>query len=131
MPLKREQDMSNTIPDRISVASLWTEDVPATVHFYSEVLGLQLCPCQGFHMDPPHFDISGAYLAILKGKMNFAQESETFPVVALAVEDLDSAVERLKAHQVGLLMNIQEDESSRWAFFRDPGDNLIELAFWK
>jgi len=123
--------MSNAIPNQISVASLWTEDMPATVHFYSEVLGLQLCPCQGYHMDPPHFDIGGAYLAILKGKMNFTQDAETFPVIALTVEDLDSAVEKLKAHQVDLLKNIQEDESSRWVFFRDPGNNLIELAYWK
>lgn len=123
--------MSHAVPNQISVASLWTEDVPTTVRFYSEVIGLRLCPCQGFHMDPPHFDVGGAYLAILKGKTNFAQDAETFPVIALAVEDLDSAVERLKAHRVDFLKNMQEDESSRWVFFRDPGDNLIELAYWK
>jgi len=123
--------MSHAVPHQISVASLWTEDVPATVRFYSEVIGLWLCPCQGFHMDPPHFDVGGAYLTILKGKTNFAQDAETFPVIALAVGDLDSAVERLKAHRVDLLKNMQEDESSRWVFFRDPGDNLIELAYWK
>jgi predicted enzyme related to lactoylglutathione lyase len=123
--------MSHAVPNQISVTSLWTEDVPTTVRFYSEVMGLQLCPCQGYHMDPPHFDVGGAYLVILKGKSVLAQKSETFPVIALAVEDLDSAVERLKAHRVDLLKDIQEDESSRWVFFRDPGDNLIELAFWK
>jgi len=82
-------------------------------------------------MDPPHFDVGGAFLVILKGKSVLSQNSETFPVIALAVEDLDSAVERLKVHRVDLLKDMQEDESSRWVFFRDPGGNLIELAFWK
>ena len=123
--------MSHAISNQISVTSLWTEDVPTTVHFYSEVIGLQLCTCQGYHMDPPHFDVGGVYLVILKGKSVLAQNSETFPVIALAVEDLDSAVERLKVHRVDLLKYMQEDESSRWVFFRDPGDNLIEFAFWK
>jgi len=36
--------MPNAIPNQISVASLWTEDVPTTVRFYTEVIGLQLCP---------------------------------------------------------------------------------------
>jgi len=123
--------MSHAVPNQISVTSLWTEDVSATVRFYTEVIGLQLCLCQGYHMDPPHFDVGGAYLVILKGKSVLAQNAETFPVIALAVEDLDSAVERLKAHHVDLLKGMQEDESSRWVFFRDPGSNLIELAYWK
>ena len=123
--------MSNVIPNQISVASLWTEDVQTTVRFYSGVIGLRLCPCQGYHMDPPHFDVGGAYLVILNGKSVLAQNAEAFPAVALAVDDLDSAVERLKTHHVDLLKGMQEDESSRWVFFRDPGDNLIELAYWK
>jgi len=122
--------MSSAVPNQISVASLWTEDVPAAVRFYSEVIGLRLCPCEGYHMDPLHFDVGGAYLAILKGKSVLAQNAETFPVIALAVDDLDSAVERLKAHHVDLLKDA-EDPASRWVFFRDPGDNLIELAYWK
>jgi predicted enzyme related to lactoylglutathione lyase len=123
--------MSRVEPKQISVASLWTEDVPTTVRFYSEVIGLRLCPCQPRHMDPPHFDVSGAYLAILKGKSVLSQNAETFPVIALAFDDLDSAIERLKAHQVALLKDVQEDLDSRWVFFHDPGGNLIELVHWK
>ncbi len=123
--------MSLAIPKQISVASLWTEDVPATVRFYSEAIGLTLCACQARHMDPPHFDVGGAYLAILKGKSVLAQNAETFPLIALAVDDLDSAIERLKAHHVALLKDVDEDLDSRWGFFRDPGGNLIELVHWK
>ena len=123
--------MSHPIPTQIFVASLWTEDVPAAVHFYSEAIGLRLCRCQKFHMDPPHFDVGGSYLAILKGKSVLGEGSETFPVIALAVDDLDSAIERLKAHHVELLKDVEEDPASRWVFFQDPGGNLIELAYWK
>jgi catechol 2,3-dioxygenase-like lactoylglutathione lyase family enzyme len=82
-------------------------------------------------MDPPHFDVAGAYLAILQGKSVLAQNAETFPLIALAVDDLDSAMERLKAHHVDLLRDVDEDPDSRWVFFRDPGGNLIELVHWK
>jgi catechol 2,3-dioxygenase-like lactoylglutathione lyase family enzyme len=123
--------MSHAIPKQISVASLWTEDVPATVRFYSEVIGLRLCSCQTFHMDPPHFDVGGSYLVILNGKSVLTEDSEIFPVVALAVDDLDAAIERLKAHHVELLKDVEEDPASRWVFFRDLGGNLIELAYWK
>ncbi len=123
--------MASAISKQISVVSLWTEDVSATVRFYSEVIGLRLCPCQARHMDPPHFDVAGAYLAILKGKSVLAQNAETFPQIALAVDDLDGAIERLKAHHVDLLKGVDEDPDSRWVFFRDPGGNLIELVHWK
>ena len=118
-------------PKQISVASLWAEDVPAAVRFYGEVIGLKLCTCQGYHMDPPHFEVGGAYLVILKGRTALAQGSQAFPVVALAVDDLDSAVERLTARGVDSPGDIEEDAASRWVFFRDPAGNLIELAYWK
>lgn len=123
--------MSRAVPNQISVASLWVEDVPTTVSFYSEVIGLRVCLCQARHMDPPHFDVGGAYLAILKGKSVLAQNAEAFPRIALAVEDLDSAIENLKAHHVDLVKDVEEDLDSRWVFFRDPGGNLIEIVHWK
>jgi catechol 2,3-dioxygenase-like lactoylglutathione lyase family enzyme len=125
-----EQDMSRAIPKQISVASLWTDDVPTTVRFYGDVIGLRLCLCQTRHMDPPHFDVGGAYLAIVKGKTVLAPNAETFPQIALAVDDLDSAIAGLKTHHVDLLKGVQEDPDSRWVFFRDPGGNLIELVHW-
>ena len=69
-------------------------------------------------------DVTGVYLAILKGRSVPAQNEETFPLIALAVDDLDAAIERLKAHHVDLLRNVEEDPDSRWVFFRDPGGNL-------
>lgn len=123
--------MPHAVPARLSVASLWAAAVVATVRFYGDVLGLRLCLCQGRHMDPPHFDMDGAFLAILEGKLVLAQDARPFPLIALAVNDLDFAVHRLKIHHVDLVKAVAEDLASRWVFFCDLGGNLIELAYWK
>lgn len=115
---------------RLAVVSLWAEDVPATAHFYRDVLGLRLLP---HHGDRPHFDLNGVYLVILEGKPAPPQNPTParFPIVAFAVGDLDSAVERLRAHRVELPWGIEEDAGSRWVMFHDPAGNLIELAYFK
>lgn len=123
--------MSMDIPKQISVVSLWAEDVVAAVHFYQDMIGLKLCACQARHMAQPHFDVGGAYLTILKGKSVLAENSESFPLIALAVADLDSALKRLKEHHIDLIKQVDEDPDARWGFFRDPGGNLIELVQWK
>ncbi len=123
--------MASAIPKQISVVSLWTKDVPATVRFYREAMGLQLCFCQGRHMEQPHFDVGGAYLVILEGKSVLANGAEPFPLIALAVDDLDGFIERLNAHRIKLLKDVDEDRGSRWLFVRDPGGNTIEVVFWK
>jgi len=115
---------------RLAVISLWAEDVPATAHFYRDVIGLRLMPHHGVR---PHFDLGGIYLAILKGRPVPAQDPTPirFPIVAFAVDDLDAAVDQLRAHNVELPWGIEEDTDSRWVMFRDPAGNLIELAHFK
>ena len=111
---------------RLAVVSLWAEDVPTTAHFYRDVIGLRLLP---HHGDRPHFDLGGTYLTILKGTPNPAPTR--FPIVAFAVDDLDAAIERLRAHRVELRWGIEEDADSRWVMLHDPAGNLIELAHFK
>jgi catechol 2,3-dioxygenase-like lactoylglutathione lyase family enzyme len=112
---------------RLAVVSIWAQDVPATAHFYRDVLGLHLLPHHGVQ---PHFDLGGAYLTIVKGRPRPAEDSnpERFPLVAFAVDDLDTAVERLRAHHVELPWGIERDEHSHWVMFHDPAGNLIELV---
>ena len=112
---------------RLAVVSLWAEDVPTTAHFYRDVLGLHLLP---HHGGRPHFDLGGIYLTILRGKPSPARETDPqrFPVIALAVDDLDAALAPLHAHRVDLPWGIERDEHSRWAMFHDPAGNLIELV---
>ncbi len=118
------------MPPHLAVVSLWAEDVAATAHFYQEVIGLQLLT-----HDPhrPHFDLGGVYLVILKGRPQPPLDPlpARFPIIALAVADLDAAVAHLRAHQVALPWGIEEDAESRWVMFYDPAGNLIELAKFK
>ncbi len=123
--------MSVAIPKRIAVVSLWAEDVPATAHFYRDVLGLRLLPHDSHHSERVHFDLDGIYLTLLQGKPIPAQNAEPFPLIAFAVDDLDSAIDRLQAHQVELPRDVAEDADSRWVLFHDPAGNLIELVQFK
>jgi catechol 2,3-dioxygenase-like lactoylglutathione lyase family enzyme len=122
--------MENSMQPKLAVVSLWAEDVPATAHFYRDVIGLRRL---AHHGDRPHFDLDGVYLVILKGRPVPAQDSlpSRFPVVAFAVDDLDAAVDRLRAHQVDLPWGIAEDTDARWTMFHDPAGNLIELVDFK
>ena len=121
------------LPKRIAVVSLWAEDVQTAAHFYRDVIGLRLLSHHSHHDGRPHFDLGGTYLAILKGKPVPAQNAEPshFPLIAFAVDDLDSAIERLRAHRVELPKDVAESADSRWVMFRDPAGNLIELVQFK
>ena len=116
-----------TVNPRLVVISLWAEDVAAAAHFYRDVIGLRLLL---HHGDRPHFDLGGVYLAILKGKPIAAQNATParFPIVAFAVDDLDAAVDRLRARGVEMPWGVEEDAESRWVMLHDPAGNLIELA---
>jgi catechol 2,3-dioxygenase-like lactoylglutathione lyase family enzyme len=112
----------------LAVVTLWAEDVPATAHFYRDVLGLRLLPHH--HGGRPHFDLGGTFLTLLPGKPQPALDSQPprFPVLAFAVDDLDGMAARLQAHGVALPWGIEQDADSRWAMFHDPAGNLVEVA---
>jgi catechol 2,3-dioxygenase-like lactoylglutathione lyase family enzyme len=112
----------------IEVISLWAEDVPKTIHFYKDILGLELLPHH--HGGQPHFKVGEAYLTILKGKPRPAENADPsrFPLFAFRVSDLDEAVERLKAHGVEVPWGIEVRGDARWVMFYDPAGNLIELT---
>ena len=111
----------------IAVVSLWAEDVPAAMHFYQDILGLRLLP---HAHERPHFDVGGIYLTILKGRPVPAQDAapNRFPLIALAVDDLDAAEQNLRLHGVELPWGIEADADSRWVMFHDPAGNLVELV---
>ena len=112
---------------RLAVVSILAEDVPATAHFYRDVIGLRLLP---HHGERPHFDLGGVYLTIVKGHPISAptSTSDRFPLIAFTVEDWDAAIERLRAHYVELPWGIEGNANSRWVMFHDPAGNLIELV---
>ena len=112
---------------KFAVFALWSEDVPASMHFYRDVLGLTLLPHAGGW---PHFDVNGIYLTILKGAPTPAQNAEPdrFPLFALSVEDMDVMVSKLENLHVEMPWGIENNAGSRWVMFHDPAGNLIELV---
>jgi catechol 2,3-dioxygenase-like lactoylglutathione lyase family enzyme len=122
--------MEVSMSPQLAVVSLWAEDVATAAHFYRDVIGLKLID---HHGDRPHFDLGGIYLVILKGRPlpPINPIPDRFPIVALAVDDLDAAIDGLRAHHVDLPWGLEEDASSRWVMFHDPAGNLIELAHFK
>jgi len=115
---------------QLAVVSLWAEDVATTAHFYRDVIGLKLLM---HDQHRPHFDLGGAYLVILQGRPlpPFDPVPARFPIIAFAADDLDAAVDHLRAHHVDLPWGVEEDSDSRWVMFHDPAGNLIELAQFK
>jgi len=109
----------------LAVVALWAEDVRTTAHFYRDVIGL---PLAGHSADRPHFQAGEALLVILPGKAAPAEGEDRFPRLAFGVEDLETAVERLKRHAVALPWGVEGDAHSRWTMFYDPAGNLVELV---
>jgi catechol 2,3-dioxygenase-like lactoylglutathione lyase family enzyme len=112
---------------KLSVVSLRAEDMAAAVHFYRDVIGLDLL---ADHAGWPHFDLDGSYLVIVEGTPAHTETTEEwrFPHIALAVDDLDAAIGRLRDHDVALPWDVEVTAHSRWIMFQDPAENLIELV---
>lgn len=112
---------------RIAVVSLRVEDVPASAHFYRDVLGLNLLAHHpGGRV---HFDLDGCVLTIIPGRPALPADPEPrFPVLAFSVADLDEAMEPLRLHGVQLPWGVESNASGRWVMFHDPAGNLVELV---
>ncbi|HJW91803.1 MAG TPA: VOC family protein [Anaerolineales bacterium] len=120
--------MSTFKIEHLAVVSLRTADLPATIHFYRDVIGLTRLAHHGHR---PAFDLgNGLFLVIVEagGEQNHISTSDRFPVLAFAVADLDQAVEHLNRFKIEMPWGIESDLNNRWVQFYDPGGNLIEFA---
>lgn len=116
---------------------LLVNDFPACFRFYRDVLGFR--PTYGSETGSyADFDTGEFTLALfVRQEMNAALGQADLPdpsrqdaaVLIFRVEDVDSAVEQLKARGVRFLTAPQDrpDWSIRTAHFRDPDGNLIEI----
>ena len=111
---------------KLIVVSLWAMDIPKIMHFYRDVLGLDLLP---HHGKQPVFSVGeGIHMMIRAGKPLPAEDAAPFPVVAFQVANLDQAIEHLQAHGVQMAGEIVTNPSARYIMFSDPAGNLIEIA---
>jgi predicted enzyme related to lactoylglutathione lyase len=73
--------------------------------------------------------LGGTYLTIVHGRPALRLDPEPrFPLVALAVPDLDAAVEKLRSLGVDLPWGMETSTTERWVMFYDPAGNLLELV---
>lgn len=115
------------MPIKFAVIALWAEDLPAAVHFYRDILGLEFL---SHHAGRPHFVVNDVYLTIVEGRPAPAERAQPprFPIFALSVDDLDAMVARLEKLRVVMPWGVEKDGHPRWVMFHDPAGNLIELV---
>ena len=100
-------------------------DLEAARTFYMEVIGLT-------ELDRPDFGFPGLWLGLPDGRAVHLLEGQHEPHTghhfALQVDDIDAAVEALRAHGVEAREAKESAPGSgRQTFFTDPSGNLIEL----
>jgi catechol 2,3-dioxygenase-like lactoylglutathione lyase family enzyme len=118
--------MSTFKTGKLIVVTLWAPDIIETVHFYRDVLGLDLLP---HNEKQPIFSVGeGVHMMIRKGTPLPAEDATPFPVAAFQVLNLDEAIEHLQAQGVKMAGEIVTNPSARYIMFRDPAGNLLEIA---
>ena len=112
---------------KFATVTLWVEDFKNALHFYRDVLGLELISQPG---DMPHFKVGEGLLVLAKGRLQPPANAfpPDFPLLSLEVVDLDTCVTRLHSFKFALECNIEERRDSRWIKLHNPDGNLIELV---
>ncbi len=103
-----------------------TDDFDASVHFYGEVLGL---PCIDRYGEMPgaEFQAGNLTLAIMEpGGFGQAFRTHALPV-ALRVDDVAAARERLEAAGVEFVSETFDSGVCHQAIFLDPAGNALDL----
>lgn len=119
--------MSQNDRQSLIVVSLWVKNLPISVHFYRDAIGLELLPHHGNH---PALKIGDTHLVIIQGEDDIPKfpSEPRWPILALRVPDLDAAVQRLRAHHIELPWGIERSAQARYVMFHDPDGYLLEIA---
>jgi catechol 2,3-dioxygenase-like lactoylglutathione lyase family enzyme len=115
--------LANVQPLGIHHVSINVHDTGAAVEFYTGVLGLTL------RSDRPDFGFGGAWLDLAGQQVHLlelAVPEDRGQHFAIAVADLDAAVQELRARGVDVA-DPKSVGTGRQAFVRDPSGNLVEL----
>lgn len=109
---------------RVHNAFYWAEHLDEAIAFYRDVLGLRLEAKYG--EDWAEFDIGGTTVAI-HGTRGQAVPG-TGATVVFEVDDLDVTMRALSGRGVRFEGEVTEvPDSGRFASFRDPAGNLIQI----
>lgn len=109
------------------------------IRFYTQVLGL---PLLSRNVDSEHgeefafIELSGGNIELLRRLDTGAADQPSMrpslcPHLAVGVEDLNEAAERLARHGVPILKGPLEIQGLvRWLYFCDPDKNILEFVQW-
>lgn len=113
-------------------------DLDAAIEFYGNVLGLKLLSRDRddeLGEEFAFFALEGGNLELLakqpKGSARPALPVGNCPHLALASDDLDADLKRLRSHGVEQVSGPHEIPGlSRWFYFQDPDGNVLEYVQW-
>ena len=102
-------------------------ELERTLHFYEKVLGLKRTMYHEMEGEVKQywieFDIGQSCLAV--SNVWPPSGNQGGPTVALEVDDLDKAIEELKAHDVPIDSEVMQSPSCRFFLFHDPDGNPL------
>jgi lactoylglutathione lyase len=119
---------------RILHTCLNVSNIDRSIGFYTEQLGLKLTGRREVKQNNAEIaflkDESGAAIELTHWRdKKSLTDGDNFDHIAFGVDDVASAVERLRERGVEIAMEpfSLQDSSSRIAFIRDPDGNWLEL----
>lgn len=128
---------------RLDHVALQVADIDRAIAFYTEVLDL---PLMFKTEDRKHGEVF-AYLELEGGNLELLSRIDSdgqpipftrpeiqkpyCPHVALAVDDIDAAVEKLQSKGIALIDGpLIIPGKVRWLYFSDPDNNVLEYVQW-
>ena len=111
-------------------ASIPVGDVDEAIRFYTDVLGLVPIPRPDFKFPGAWFDGGGVAIHLTTDGTLRGQNSRVRPNeghVAFRVDDAETMLEHLAAHDVYVWELPNSPAARRQIFFNDPWGNMIEM----
>ena len=112
---------------RISNVILAVKDIPKSVNFYHDILGM---PIKNQRKNWIDLGQSGSLLSLHLAEddePHFGTSIHNGVLVGLIVGDIESAIEELKSKNVRIHREIQNKDAGKNAIIIDPDDYLISL----
>ena len=119
--LKRMTDITG-----VDFVAIQTQDHDAAVQFYGETLGLPFVKRWGA-MPGSEFQAGNLTLAVMQSDAFGMEFVASNTMIALQVDDVPTARERLQAAGVRFQGDIIDSGVCHQAIFRDPDGNLLNL----
>lgn len=109
---------------KVANAHYWTRDMDGAVGFYRDVLGLDLRTRAG--EDWAEFQAGGTTVA-LHGTREAHAPPQAGATIVFEVDDLDATIRALRDRGVVFEGTVAEAPTGRFASFRDPDGNLLQI----